>query len=82
MALQAVLHLRFGQTKEKEKSDEGSVKTVRRITSRGYDAMYRWNSLNTQKPRTVLDTSDTNIEPQPKQSNKHFKNGARRVSAQ
>jgi len=41
MALQAVLHLRFGQTKEKEKSDEGSVKTVRRITSRGYDAMYR-----------------------------------------
>jgi hypothetical protein len=35
-----------------------------------------------QKPRTVRDTSNTNTEPQPKQSNKHFKNGTRRVSTQ
>jgi len=35
-----------------------------------------------QKPRTLRDTSNTNIEPQPIQSNKHFKNGARKISAQ
>jgi hypothetical protein len=35
-----------------------------------------------QKPCIVRDASNTNIEPQPKQSNKHLKNGTRRISTQ
>jgi len=61
-----------------QKRDEVSVKTVRTVTGRDdksadmTDAVCRCNSRNVLKPRTVRDTSKTNIEPQPKQSNKHL----------